>query len=391
MKGMRILWLVLGVAGAIALLVLLIAFICFRMAFYAQRKNDPKAGEYKLPQGKIYEPYWEKIKGWIDEMRAMPHEDVSITSFDGLTLRGRYYEYAPGAPIELMLHGYRSTSESDMSGGVQRCFALGRSALLVDQRACGRSEGNVITMGICESRDCRSWVEFMTQKFGPDAKIILTGMSMGAATVLMAAGKPLPNTVVGVIADCGYTSAREIMQKVIVDMHLPPKLAYPFVKLGAKLYGRFDLEADSPIEAMARCQVPVIFIHGEADDFVPCSMSRENFDACVAPKRLVTIPGAGHGLASVVGAEKYMAALREFDETISRYLDRCRKDQEYTICDECGSEYLKSSSKMDSLCPECAHILYGYPNCEHVFEDGRCIHCYWNGKSSAYIKGLKQK
>ncbi len=316
MNGTQILWIIFGIAAGIVLLVLLTAFICFRMAFYAQRKKPRGEAEYKLPQGNIYEPYWERIMGWIDEMRAMPHEDVQITSFDGLTLRGRYYEYAPGAPIELMLHGYRGTSESDMSGGVQRCFALGRSALLVDQRACGRSKGNVITMGICESRDCCSWVEFMTQKFGPEAKIILTGMSMGAATVLMAAGKPLPETVVGVIADCGYTSAKEIMQKVIADMKLPPKLAYPFVKLGARLYGRFDLEADSPIEAMRRCRLPVIFIHGEDDDFVPCEMSRKNYNACVAPKRLVTIPSAGHGLASVVGAETYMNALREFDETL---------------------------------------------------------------------------
>lgn len=122
----------------------------------------------------------------------IPHEEFSITSFDGLTLREKYYEYAPGAPIELMLHGYRGESERDLCGGVQRCFALGRSALIVDQRACGNNEGHVITFGIKEHRDCLAWIDFMVKHFSPNTKIILTGISMGTSTVLMAAAKPLP-------------------------------------------------------------------------------------------------------------------------------------------------------------------------------------------------------
>lgn len=311
MNNQQFWWIIFGVVIVIILLSLLISFICFRMAFYAPRKQNSNE-EFKLPNGAIYERYRDVMIQWIKEVRAMPHEDVQVTSFDGLTLRGKYYEYAPGAPIELMFHGYRGNAESDLCGGVKRCFALGYSVLLVDQRSAGRSQGHVITFGINESWDCHSWLEFMKQRFGPDVKIILTGLSMGAATVLMAAGKPLPETVIGVIADCGYTSPKAIIKKVIRDMKLPADLAYPFVRLGARLYGHFDLEADSPIEAMSRCQAPVIFFHGEADDFVPCEMSRENYDACTATKRLVTIPDAGHGLAYVVDPERYLKALREF-------------------------------------------------------------------------------
>jgi len=300
-----------GVAAVIIILILLISYVCFRMAFYAPRKKSDEE-EFRLPKGAIYDKYRDVMIEWIKEVRAMPHEDVQITSFDGLTLRGKYYEYAPGAPIELMFHGYRGSSESDLCGGVQRCFALGCSALIVDHRAAGRSQGNIITFGINESRDCHSWLEFMSQRFGPEAKIVLTGISMGAATVMMAAGKPLPKTVVGVIADCGYTSPGEIIKKVIRDMKLPAGPAYLFVKLGARLYAHFDPEEDSPIEAMSRCQVPVIFFHGEADDYVPCEMSRENYEACSAPKRLVTIPDAGHGLAYMVDSGRYLSELREF-------------------------------------------------------------------------------
>ena len=292
------------------LAVLLISFLCFRMAFYATRQPDKE--DISLPLGDIYEVYRDQMVAFIKEARAMNWEPVEITSFDGLRLTGKYYEYAPGAPIELMFHGYRGKAERDLSGGVQRCFQLGRSALLVDQRACGDSEGHVITFGIKESRDCHDWVDFMIRKFGPDVKIILTGISMGASTVMLAAGSELPPNVVGVLADCGYTSARAIIQKVAKTLHFPPKLAYPFVRLGGLLYGGFDPDADSSIAAMGRCKLPVIFFHGEADDFVPCDMSRENFAACTGPKALVTIPEAGHGLGYLVDPERYLEVLAAF-------------------------------------------------------------------------------
>ena len=294
--------------------VLLIAYVCFRMAFYVPEKTKQSQEEYPLPEGKIYEPYREKMIQWMQEVRATPCEDMVVQSFDGLTLRGRYYEYAPGAPIELMFHGYRGRADRDLCGGMQRCFALGHSALIVDQRACGSSEGNVITFGVNESRDCRTWLDYAIDRFGQDCKIILCGISMGASTVLMAAGRYLPENVIGVLADCGYTSARDIIQKVIqTDMHLPPKLAYPFVRLGAKLFGHFDLEETPAVEAVTRCTVPVIFFHGESDDFVPCQMSVRNYEACSAQKKhLVTVPGAGHGLSYPVSPKRYLQEMREF-------------------------------------------------------------------------------
>ena len=297
-------------AAALLAAMLLAAYWCYRMAFYADRSKPQE--EYPVPQGEIYEPYWEQIRGWTRQIRQMPHEKVETTSFDGLKLRGRFYEFAPDAPIELLFHGYRGTADQDMAGGVLRCFLVGHSALLVDQRASGASEGDKITFGINESRDCHSWIDFVQEKYGKERKLILCGMSMGAATVLMAAGKPLPPAVVGVLADCGYSSPREIICKVIRQLKLPPKLCYPFVRLAARIFAGFDLESDSPLEAMGRCQVPVIFFHGESDDFVPCEMSRRNFEACTAPKKLITVPGAGHGLSYFLEPERYLREVRDF-------------------------------------------------------------------------------
>lgn len=309
---MKFLWIGAGVMGFILLTTAVIAYICYRMAFYAppRKPRDPEA--FDIPDGEVYAPFREMMTGFAKQLRTLPYECFEIRSFDGLRLTAKYYEYAPGAPMELMFHGYRGNAERDLSGGVERCFKVGRSAFVVDQRCCGDSDGHTITFGVNEHRDCLAWIDFMVEHFGPDVKIVLTGISMGASTVLMAAGKPLPKNVIGVLADCGFSSARDIIKVVIKQMGLPAGISYPFVKLGAKLYGHFDLEEYTPMEALKTCCLPVIFYHGETDDFVPCEMSREMFTAYQGKKALITIANAGHGLSYPVDQEYYLQTLRDF-------------------------------------------------------------------------------
>lgn len=311
---MLMFWIVMGILLLILTLITVTAYVCFYLVFYVspRRRRAEQKDRYAIPSGPIYEPHRELMIQWMKDTDAAPHEEVSITSFDGLTLRGKLYEYAPDAPIELMFHGYRGNARRDLCGGIRRCFSLGRSALIVDQRACGDSDGHVITFGVNESRDCLSWLAFMTERFGPRRPIYLTGISMGAATVMMATAKPLPPNVIGVLADCGYTSAKDIIKKVVRDMKLPPTLLYPFIRLGARLFGHFDLEETPPIEAMKACRLPILFIHGDGDDFVPCDMSRQNHAACSAKKGLVTVPDTGHGLAYLKDPEAYIKALADF-------------------------------------------------------------------------------
>ena len=171
----------------------------------------------------------------------------------------------------------------------------------------------MITFGVLESRDCLKWIDFVLQSIDPDAKIILTGISMGAATVMIAASMELPPNVIGILADCGYTSTQAIVKKVMRDLHLPPSLLYPPARLAARLLGGFDPDSASPIESMKRCRLPVIFFHGDTDDFVPCSMSEENYAACASEhKRLVIVPNAGHGLCFPVDMQGYLAELDAF-------------------------------------------------------------------------------
>ena len=303
----------LGIIGFLALAVLITAYVCHRMMYRAPARRILGKDEYEIPEGDIYEVFRKDMIAWTDMIRAYPYKEYSIQSFDGLTLRAKFFELRPGAPIELMFHGYKGNAERDLNGGVERCFRLGHSALLIDHRGAGFSDGKVITFGILEKRDCLSWVDFAVKEFGEEAKLILTGISMGAATVMMAAGEPLPPQIQYVLADCGYTSPREIISKVMRDMKLPPALLYPCATLGARLFGRFNLNEDSPMEAMARCEVPVVFAHGDTDNFVPYEMSVRLCEICTGRhKKLVTIHGAGHGLAFPVGQEEYVEQLREF-------------------------------------------------------------------------------
>ena len=311
-------WYFVIAALTLALLSLVTAFICFVRIFYMKKRVIDRTGEVYIPHDKIYDPYREKIQDWVRMTRAMECRELSILSHDGLKLKGYYYEYKKGAPLEIMFHGYRGNAERDLSGGVDRCHRLGRNALIVDQRACGASDGSVTTFGVLESRDCLGWVDLAISEFGGDVKIILTGVSMGAATVMIAAGEKLPENVVHVLADCGYTSPREIIKKVIREMKLPADLLYPFVILGARIFGGFAIDSRSPIEAVKHATVPIIFIHGDADDFVPYEMSETLYEACSTKKALTKIKGAGHGIAFPASEEEYIEALSEFWDDINK-------------------------------------------------------------------------
>ena len=304
----------------------MLAYYCYRRIFYAAPKK--KNGPIKLPSGEQYEVNRDKMLSLIDEMRAIPFETVYITSFDGLNLAGRYYHVKDGAPVHIQFHGYKGWAYRDFCGGNKLARERGCNTLVVDQRAHGMSEGNTISMGINERFDCLSWINYICERFGRDVKIVISGVSMGATTVLMTAGLGLPENVIGIIADCPYSSPKEIIMKVCSDMKLPARLMYPFVRLGAKLYGHFDLEVADAAEAVCHAKVPILLIHGEDDRFVPCSMSQKIFERFKEANPdgnmlLETFPGAGHGISFMEDEVRYG---RIIDKAIALMEERSRHD-----------------------------------------------------------------
>ena len=295
--------LLIGIVGA--------AYVCYWLAYKVPKRKAAKV--FSLPRTEQYAPYREKIAQMIESARAIPYEEVWIEALDGVKLFGKYYKGAPDAPVQILFHGYRSAAERDFCGGLPFARSEGYNVLLVDQRAHGKSGGRCLTFGVKERFDCVSWIDYALARFGADTKIVLYGMSMGAATVLMAAGLSLPGNVQAIVADCGYTAPADILKKVMRDVRCPVWLFYPLLRLGGRLFGGFDVEAASAREAMSRCTIPVCLFHGEDDWFVPCEMSRENYSACIAEnKRLLTFPGAGHGMSYLLDEERYLNELRAF-------------------------------------------------------------------------------
>ena len=149
-----------------------------------------------------------------------------------------------------------------------------------------------------------AWAEYAAQRW-PGVPISLAGVSMGAATVLMASDLPLPEEVKGIIADCGYSSPRAIIKKVCWNLPKYFRVLYPFTSFSAALFGRFDPDSGSALGAVSNTRLPILLIHGETDAFVPCEMSREIREACASPVRLETFPGAGHGVSYLSDPERY--------------------------------------------------------------------------------------
>lgn len=283
--------------------------VIYYIAFYSNRKHHP--APFEMPRGSQYEPYAKQLVDSVRRLDEVPYEPVYITSYDGLRLFGRWYDAGKGAPVAILFHGYRSTALRDSSGGAPFCMERGFSVLLIDQRAHGKSEGRTITFGIKERRDCLSWIEYIIKRVGNDARIMLMGVSMGAATVMMAADLELPNNVICIAADCGYSSPEAIILTVAGRMGIPVCIARPLARIAAHVIGRFDLNETSAVEAVKKLKIPLYIIHGDADRMVPFNMSKEIHNANPEMTHLTEIKDAGHGIAYYVDMEKYKSVAAE--------------------------------------------------------------------------------
>ena len=192
----------------------------------ADRKEDP----YTLIEGEQYEALADVILECTRVMDKAPCEDVYITSYDGLQLHARYYHTQDGAPTVIVMHGYKGNALRDGAGGFALSRRLGFNVLVPDQRAHARSQGRVITFGIKERYDCLEWVKYINSRFQDAQPVVLSGLSMGAATVLMTTNLDLPENVVGIMADCPYASPAGIIRKVCTDRGFPEKLVFPFIR-----------------------------------------------------------------------------------------------------------------------------------------------------------------
>lgn len=300
-----------------ALLVLVLAAACIGYtAFYiASVRSDKRVMGKGLVNLAQYKDMIAAGKQWF--LDAQP-EKVSIVSHDGLPLRGLYLHAENSKGTIILMHGYRMDGLTDFSCVYEYYHRLGYSLLNVFQRAHSFSGGKYICFGIKERYDCRDWATYVADRFGPEHDIFLDGLSMGCATVLMASGLELPGSVRGIIADCGYTSPIDQFEHLFKNKYRLP--LHPIIDLAdifARLLAGFSYKEYSTLKAMEVCRIPVLFLHGEEDPLVPMEHTVRNFRACTAEKKLITVPGAGHGMSYLVATEQCQRELKAFLERYS--------------------------------------------------------------------------
>lgn len=255
----------------------------------------------------------DKLEEGAVRLAAVETEPVETMGNDGTKLTGHLYTCKYPKRLIIAVHGWRSTWNRDFGLAADFWFENNCNVLFIEQRCQGESGGDYIGFGLLERHDCKAWAEWAHEKYEGELPIYLDGVSMGATTVLMASGLGLPESVKGIIADSGFTSPHAIWKHVTENhMHLKYEPIRHIVDLICKKKIQMGGDDYSTIEALKENRTPVLFAHGTADPFVPVEMTYENYMACKAPKRLVIVPGAAHGLSFYVERERYARELQQF-------------------------------------------------------------------------------
>lgn len=276
-----------------------------------RRKELPWFSEQELKKtsyGKYYPNILASDK-WLKDHNA---QDIYLVSHDGLKLHAFWISKENAKGTIILAHGYRSTPLVDFSGAFASYYSKGLNVMVINQRAHGESEGKYITFGVKESEDLKQWINYHNAHFG-NQEIILSGMSMGASTVLYLADQELPSNVKGIIADCGYSSPKAIISKVFREaVHLPAWTCIWAADLFARIVAGFSFSQKDTLRSLAASKLPVLMVHGKADDFVPCTMSEEGYRVCTSSKKLLLVEGAGHGVSYVVDKQTYSQYINDF-------------------------------------------------------------------------------
>lgn len=251
----------------------------------------------------------EEERKWMKEQQM---EEITIQSKDGFQLTGHYLPAENAKRTLLLFHGWRSGWIHDFAVMAEQLHRHGCNLLFIEQRAHGKSEGNYIGFGVLERFDCMEWIHYQIHCRKESLPIYLTGISMGASTVLMAAGLELPEEVKGVIADCGFTSPYEMVFRVArqvlpVNRHTLSGMDHICRKRAGYSLAEYDT-----LHAMEVCRTPVLFVHGTADSLVPVDMTLQNYKACKAKKELLLVEGAEHCRSFAKDREEYLRTISRF-------------------------------------------------------------------------------
>lgn len=250
----------------------------------------------------------------MEYMKKLPHEDVYVMSEDGLKLHATLFPAPDNNQNYVVgIHGFQSHAWNEFAPHIEFYQSAGFGMLLPDDRAHGDSEGEFVTMGVKDRRDCISWVNYLVNRFGADTKVLLHGVSMGGATVLSASGEDdLPKQVIGAVSDCGFSSVKESFECQIQRMyHIPPAFPVRVCQWYALHRAGFDFREARPVDQVKHAKVPILFVQGADDVMVPEFMAHRLYEACSSEKKLFIVQNANHAESIAMDPEGYHEAMHQ--------------------------------------------------------------------------------
>lgn len=300
------------IGGAILFLIIMyfvIVFILYKKTFTNPKIKKSSSFNEHSP----YYPYRDHIKKRKQDFEDYIKEDVSIVSNDNLTLRGYSIRNQKSDKVVIVFHGFKSKCNGDFCLSYDY-YKHGYSLLLVDQRSHGRSDGKYIGMGILERYDCLKWIEFIIEKCGPNVSILLSGTSMGAATIMMASELIKVSNVKGIVADCGFSSCFDEIRYCLKKLPYFPIM--PTINLYSRLFAKYDMKKVTSAKSLANSEIPLLIIHGDKDDFVPSINTKINYGASKAKvKEIYLVKDAIH-------AESYLKDKDAYEEKVLSFLNQ---------------------------------------------------------------------
>lgn len=312
---------VLKIAGAVTAAASI--FMAFGWSFFnklvrcKEQKRQMKRKWFQLSHIKVnhprnkFEKEYEEGKAWCMQQHM---QDCYMKSRDGLVLHAYYLPAENAKRFVVLSHGYKGSGFGDFAYISRFLHENHCHLLFIDQRCCGKSQGEYITFGAKEQYDVQGWAYYIARRNKKKLPVYLYGESMGAASVLMASGHKLPKEVKGFIADCGFCSMKGQFKDMAANwfhLHWIGLLLFR-IDLFCMVLAGFRMRDADTTRALMRNRKPVLFFHGLADTYVDQRNSRYNYSICQAPKELVMIPGARHLCSAYEEPELYRGKLVEF-------------------------------------------------------------------------------
>ena len=304
---------VLIILAVIVVLVAILNFakpwLIFKMMFTRPKRST------KVPSFYKDSPHYKVSRAGLKVLNTYEVEDKYITSRDGLKLHAYMYPASnPSKKFFIGIHGYRSYARPEYAPYAEFYHSEGFNILLPDDRAHAPSEGEYIGFGVLDRLDCVDWAKYVVETYGKDVEILIQGVSMGGATVLAASGEAdLPSQVKGIISDCGFSSAQDILDFQLKNMARVPSAgkALPKLEKICEKKSGFNFHDYSAKKQVKKATVPILFVQGGQDKMVPSHMAEDLYKICPTKKKLLMVPEAGHAESIAFAPDEYYKDIKE--------------------------------------------------------------------------------